>query len=152
MGDRSQTEPSGPGRAPAEGEGKMTGTGRMTLDIRRSQRASGNAECWKNGPGNRSQAKPNNPSDLPAIAMATENERPAETSRRGQGEDEVNAAVNNDKSPLINLISCVACDETMKLEKSSHDAEGKHMIQYRCGRCDRIELVRLFRRSRDSTT
>jgi hypothetical protein len=37
----------------------------------------------------------------------------------------------------------------MKIEKSSPDAEGKDIIQYRCERCDRIERVRLFRRSRD---
>jgi hypothetical protein len=36
----------------------------------------------------------------------------------------------------------------MKLEKSSPDAEGMDIIQYRCGRCNRIERVRLFRRSR----
>jgi hypothetical protein len=38
----------------------------------------------------------------------------------------------------------------MTLEKSSPDAEGKDIIQYRCKRCDRIELVRLIRRSRDA--
>jgi len=59
---------------------------------------------------------------------------------------------NDDKSPLIDLISCVVCNQTMKLEKSSPDTEGTDMIQYRCRQCNRIELVRLLRRSRDSTT
>jgi hypothetical protein len=58
---------------------------------------------------------------------------------------------NDDKSPLIDLISCVVCNQTMKLEKSSPDAEGIDVIQYRCGQCNRIELVRLLRRSRDPT-
>ena len=56
---------------------------------------------------------------------------------------------NDDKSPLINLMNCIICRQTMKIEKSSPDAEGKDIIQYRCERCDRIEQVRLFRRSRD---
>jgi hypothetical protein len=54
---------------------------------------------------------------------------------------------NDDKSPLL---SCIVCKETMKLEKSAPDAEGKDIIQYRCKRCGRIELVRLIRRSRDA--
>jgi len=36
----------------------------------------------------------------------------------------MNAPVNDDKSPLIDLITCVVCNETMKLEKSSQDGEG----------------------------
>jgi hypothetical protein len=56
---------------------------------------------------------------------------------------------NDDKSPLISLMNCIICRQTMKIEKSSPDAEGKDIIQYRCGRCDRIERVRLLRRSRD---
>jgi len=75
--------------------------------------------------------------------------RPMATSRSGEGE--VSAAGNDDKSPLIDLIRCIVCNETMKLEKSSPDAEGMDILQYRCGLCDRIERVRLFRRSRDST-
>jgi hypothetical protein len=67
-----------------------------------------------------------------------------------EGERDVSAAVNDDKSPLIDLIRCVVCNETMKLEKSSPDAEGRDIIQYRCGLCNRIERMRLFRRSRDS--
>ena len=54
--------------------------------------------------------------------------------------------LNDDKSPLIDLISCIVCKETMKLANSSPGTEGgKEIIQYRCGRCDRIERVRLLR-------
>ena len=58
--------------------------------------------------------------------------------------------MNDDKSPLIGLLVCIGCKETMKLEKSSPDAEGRDIIQYRCKRCDRIERVRFFRRSREA--
>jgi hypothetical protein len=59
--------------------------------------------------------------------------------------------LNDDKSPLIDLLNCIVCKRTMKLEKSAPDAEGRDIIQYRCQLCKRIELVRLFRRSRDAT-
>jgi hypothetical protein len=58
--------------------------------------------------------------------------------------------LNDDKSPMIDLLSCIVCEQTMKLEKSPPDTEGMDIIQYRCGRCDRIERVRLLRRSRDA--
>ncbi len=56
--------------------------------------------------------------------------------------------LNDDKSPLIGLLNCIVCKETMKIEKSVPDAEGSDMIQYRCQCCGRIELVQLFRRIR----
>jgi hypothetical protein len=56
--------------------------------------------------------------------------------------------LNDDKSPLIGLLNCTVCDETMKIEKSAPDRDGHDIIQYRCRRCARIERVRLFRRSR----
>jgi hypothetical protein len=58
--------------------------------------------------------------------------------------------LNDDKSPLIGLLSCIVCKETMNLEGSVPDAEGKDIIQYRCKRCGRIERVRLLRRNRDA--
>jgi hypothetical protein len=58
--------------------------------------------------------------------------------------------LNDDKSPLIDLLSCIVCEKRMKIEKSIPDAEGLDIIQYRCQQCDRIERVRLFRRSRDA--
>lgn len=57
---------------------------------------------------------------------------------------------NDDKSPLIDLLNCIVCSEAMKIEKSSPDADGMDIIQYRCGRCRRIECLRLFRRTRDA--
>jgi hypothetical protein len=45
----------------------------------------------------------------------------------------VSTAGNDDKSPLIDLIGCIVCNQAMKLEKSSPDAEGSDIIQYRCG-------------------
>jgi hypothetical protein len=59
-------------------------------------------------------------------------------------------SLNDDKSPLIGLLNCIVCKETMKLERSAPDAEGKDIIQCRGKLCDRIERVRLFRRSRDT--
>ena len=71
-----------------------------------------------------------------------------ETALPIEGEEEVSTAGNDDKSPLIDLISCIVCNQTMKLEKSSPDGEGRDIIQYRCSVCNRIEQVRLLRRSR----
>src|SRR5258705_9710151 len=52
--------------------------------------------------------------------------------------------LNDDKSPLIGLMNCIICRQTMKIEKSSPDAEGKDIIQYRCGRCDRTHISGLI--------
>ena len=57
--------------------------------------------------------------------------------------------VNDDKSPLINLLSCVDCRQNMTLEKVVPDEGGKDLIQYRCKLCGRIEVLRLIRRTRD---
>ena len=86
--------------------------------------------------------------DRPLDQRRAEFEKRLTNARRLEGEGEMNAAANDDKSPLIDLLCCIVCSETMKLEKSSPDAEGMDIIQYRCGRCNRIERVRLFRRSR----
>jgi hypothetical protein len=40
---------------------------------------------------------------------------------------------NDDKSPLIDLLNCIVCSQAMKIEKSSPDADGMGIIQYRCG-------------------
>jgi hypothetical protein len=60
--------------------------------------------------------------------------------------------VNDDQSPLIGLLNCIVCKETMRLEASAPDAEGKDILQYRCERCERIERVRLLRGSRDAAS
>jgi hypothetical protein len=67
--------------------------------------------------------------------------------KTGMQSKAVLSALNDDKSPLIDLLTCIVCKRTMKLEKSSPDAEGRDIIQYRCDLCSRIERVRLFRRS-----
>jgi hypothetical protein len=57
---------------------------------------------------------------------------------------------NDDRSPLVDLLTCIVCKVTMKIEKSDPDENGGDLVQYRCGLCGRIELVRLIRRSRDA--
>jgi hypothetical protein len=45
----------------------------------------------------------------------------------------------DNRSPLIDLLNCVVCKDTMKIEKSDPDAEASgDMVQYRCERCGRI--------------
>jgi hypothetical protein len=55
--------------------------------------------------------------------------------------------MNDDRSPLLTLISCIVCKKTMRLERSYPGEEGKDVIQYRCEQCDRIERVYLVRGS-----
>jgi hypothetical protein len=50
--------------------------------------------------------------------------------------------------PVQQVTKLELCKETMRLEASAPDAEGKDIVQYRCERCERIERVRLLRRSR----
>jgi hypothetical protein len=72
-------------------------------------------------------------------------------STRGYGaEGEAVSNANDDKSPLIDLLTCIACKVTMKIANSAPDAEGSDLVLYRCELCNRTELVRLFRRSRDA--
>jgi hypothetical protein len=35
---------------------------------------------------------------------------------------------NDDKSPLIDLLNCFVCNETMKIEKSAPDTEGSDIL------------------------
>jgi hypothetical protein len=54
--------------------------------------------------------------------------------------------MNDDRSPLLTLISCIVCRRTMRLEKSQPAGdEGKDVVQYRCEECSRIEQVTLIR-------
>jgi hypothetical protein len=55
--------------------------------------------------------------------------------------------MNDDRSPLLTLISCIACRETMRIERITPNGDGKDIIQYRCEQCGRIERVWLFRGS-----
>jgi hypothetical protein len=56
--------------------------------------------------------------------------------------------MNDDRSPLLDLMTCIVCESTMRLEKVDPDGEGNDLIQYRCKSCNRTEILRLFRRSR----
>jgi hypothetical protein len=56
--------------------------------------------------------------------------------------------MNDDKSPLADLMNCITCSQTMKLEKSTPDGAGGDLLQYRCEICGRIEMLRLLRRAR----
>jgi hypothetical protein len=40
--------------------------------------------------------------------------------------------LNDDKSPLIGLLSCILCSKIMKIEINAPEAEGGDIIQYRC--------------------
>jgi hypothetical protein len=55
--------------------------------------------------------------------------------------------MKNDRSPLLDLMSCMVCHKIMKLEMIDPDDEGNDLIQYRCELCGRIERLRLFRRN-----
>jgi hypothetical protein len=57
------------------------------------------------------------------------------------------ASMNDDRSPLLTLISCVSCIRTMRLESSHPGGEGRDILQYRCEQCNRIERVQLVRRT-----
>lgn len=51
------------------------------------------------------------------------------------------ASMNDDRSPLLTLISCIICKLTMRLEKMSPMEDGRDVIQYRCEKCGAIERV-----------
>ena len=85
--------------------------------------------------------------------VAPWSDHPSVDRDRAEGEGEMSGSryhLNDDKSPLTSLLNCIVFKETMKIEKSEPDTEGKDIIQYRCEQCGRIERVRLFRRSRDA--
>jgi transposase-like protein len=60
------------------------------------------------------------------------------------------SSANDDRSPLIDLITCIECKVAMKIAKSDPDANGSDLVRYRCDLCGRNVLVRLIRRSRDA--
>ena len=60
------------------------------------------------------------------------------------------SSANDDKSPLIDLLTCIECKVTMKIANSDPDANGSDLVQYRCDLCGRVELARLIHRSRDA--
>jgi hypothetical protein len=56
--------------------------------------------------------------------------------------------LNDDRSPLLDLITCIDCRKSMRLERVDPDGKGKELIRYRCGLCGSIEVLRLSRGSR----
>ena len=54
--------------------------------------------------------------------------------------------MNDDRSRLLDLLNCIDCHLTMKIEGSDPDASGRELLRYRCEQCGRIEIVRLLRR------
>jgi hypothetical protein len=53
--------------------------------------------------------------------------------------------MNDDRNRLLDLMTCIDCKQTMKIEGSDPD-DGKELLRYRCEKCGRIEVVRLSRR------
>ena len=94
------------------------------------------------------------PADLPTRSRSkpqTSCNEPSDGVRltdRAEGHAMSNA--NDDRSPLIDLLTCKVCSVTMQIANSVPEAEGSELVQYRCELCGKIELVRLLRRSRDA--
>ena len=42
---------------------------------------------------------------------------------------------NDDKSPLIDLLTCIVCKVTMKIASSTPESSGSDLVQYRCEQC-----------------
>lgn len=60
----------------------------------------------------------------------------------------MHGSVNDDRSPLLDLMACVNCKDSMKLERIDPDGDGYDLIRYRCSLCGGTEVLRLYRRSR----
>ena len=58
--------------------------------------------------------------------------------------------MNDDRSPLLDLMTCVDCSQAMNLEKADPDDAGNDLVQYGRKRCGRTETVRLIRQLRAS--
>ncbi|MET0676450.1 MAG: hypothetical protein ABW175_11685 [Bradyrhizobium sp.] len=56
---------------------------------------------------------------------------------------------NDDKSPLIDLLTCPVCNLQMTISQSFPEASGSDLVRYRCDQCGGIETIRLIRRIRD---
>jgi hypothetical protein len=46
--------------------------------------------------------------------------------------------INDDRSPLLDLMTCLVCKRTMMLEKGGPDGNGNDLIHYLCNVCDRV--------------
>lgn len=69
-----------------------------------------------------------------------------------KAEIKVTTPTNDDKSPLIDLLTCAACNLQMAISQSFPEASGSDLVRYRCNQCGGIEIIRLIRRTRDPRT
>jgi hypothetical protein len=56
-------------------------------------------------------------------------------------------SVNDDRSPLLDLITCIGCRSGMRLERGDPDGNSNDLIRYRCRLCGGTEVLRLHRRA-----
>src|SRR4051812_44212003 len=50
------------------------------------------------------------------------------------------------KSLFVNLITCVACIQPMKIERAGPDPKGRVLVQYRCESCNHVERIGIRRK------
>ncbi|MET0679181.1 MAG: hypothetical protein ABW175_25560 [Bradyrhizobium sp.] len=58
---------------------------------------------------------------------------------------------NDDKSPLIGLLTCAVCNVQMTISNSIPETSGSDLVRYGCDHCGGIETIRLIRRNRDAS-
>jgi len=54
--------------------------------------------------------------------------------------------MNDDKSALTTLLTCVGCAKSMRLERIDPEGDGRAIIQFRCEQCGGTDRLRLIRR------
>jgi hypothetical protein len=57
---------------------------------------------------------------------------------------------NDDKSPLIDLLTCAVCNVQMTISNSIPETSGSDLVRYCCNQCGGIETIRLIRRNREA--
>lgn len=101
--------------------------------------ALGGATAW---------TKRNKTSDEFMAANEPAKKKTAARKFKGLRREKVGSYVNDDRSPLLDLITCISCRDSMRLERVDPDGEGNDLVRYRCRLCGCTEVLRLFRRSR----
>jgi len=51
------------------------------------------------------------------------------------GASVITTHMNDDQSRLLDLITCIDCKQTMKIEESDSDDAGKELLRYQCAQC-----------------
>jgi len=69
-----------------------------------------------------------------------------------KAEIKVTIPTNDDKSPLIDLLTCAACNLQMAIAQSFPETSGSDLVRYRCDQCGGVEIIRLIRRTRGPQT